>query len=63
MRKDSLRWFENFLRQPGEARDLNAVAFVRGPGSDLAQNNDLLVPFTDREVEVGDTAAIGGELG
>ena len=63
MRKDSLRWFENFLRQPGEARDLNAVAFVGATEGDLAQNSDLLVPFTDRDVEVGDAAALGGELG
>ncbi len=62
MRQDILRPIQDFLRQTGESRDLNAVALVRSAGNDLAQENDLFVPFAHRDVEITNAAPLLGEL-
>ena len=58
-----LRAIQNLLRQTGQPRDLDAVALVRAARDDLAQKNDLLVPFAHRDVEIADAAALLRELG
>ena len=63
MRKNILRAVENFLRQAGQTRDLDAVAFVRAARDDFAQENDLLVPFAHGDVEIANAFAVLGELG
>ena len=63
MRQDLLRSIENFLWQTGQPRHLDAVTLVCAAGNDLAQENDLLVPFPDRDVEIADAFAFLGELG
>src|SRR5437762_116579 len=37
--------------------------FIRAAGDDLAQENDLLVPFAHSDVKVADAAAVLGEFG
>jgi len=53
----SLGAIENFPRQTGQTRDLNAVAFISAARHDFAQENDLLIPFADGDIEVGDARA------
>ena len=50
-------------RQAGEARDLDAVALVGAAGDDLAQEDDLLVPFAHGDVVVAHAGAGQLELG
>src|SRR5262245_52380964 len=49
--------------QPGEARDLDAVAAVGAAGDDLAQKHDLLFPFPRDHVKVRDARQRVGEIG
>ena len=50
--EDILGAIENLLWQTGQARHLDAVALVRAARDDLAEENDLLVPFPHRDVVV-----------
>src|SRR5205807_9451856 len=43
--------------------DLNAVTLVRASWNDFAQKNDLLVPFPDRDIQIGYAFSFVGELG
>src|SRR5262249_20601686 len=63
MRENIFGAVENFFWQTGEARHVDAVTFVRATGDNFAQENDLLVPFAHRDVEIADAAAILRELG
>ncbi len=47
----------------GEARDLDAVAFVRAAGDDLAQENDVVAPLAHGDVVVLRRGQEAGELG
>ena len=58
MCKNILGPIENYLRQAGQPRDLDPVTLIRSTGNDLAQKNDLLVPFADRDIEITDSAAL-----
>src|SRR5439155_4775565 len=62
-RKDFLCAVENFPWQTGQTRDVDSVAFVRAAGDDFAQENDLLVPFAHRDIEIADAATVLGEFG
>jgi hypothetical protein len=50
------------ISRPSGFHGFQSRRLVGATEGDLAQNSDLLVPFTDRDVEVGDAAALGGEL-
>src|SRR6188472_1508009 len=62
MRKNFFRAVEDFFRQAGEARDLYSVAFVSAARNDFAQKNDLLIPFTDGDIQITNPFAILGEF-
>ena len=62
MGKNFFRAFEDFFRQAGEARDLYSVAFVGAARNDFAQKNDLLIPFTDGDIQITNPFAILGKL-
>ena len=51
------------LGNPAEPRDLDPVALVRAARNDLAQENDLLVPFAHRDVEIAHAARVPRQLG
>ena len=55
--------FEDGFGEAGEARDLDAVALVGGAGDDFAEEDDVVVPFADRDVAVGHAGAGAGEVG
>ena len=42
----------HFLGHPRQSGHLDAIALVGAPFHDLTQEEDLLVPFPDRDVEV-----------
>ena len=63
MCQNVFRAIQDFARQTGQPRDLNAVALVRAAGHDFAQENDLLVPFPHRDVEVDHSLPIHCQLG
>jgi len=44
--------FQDFRRKARQASDLNAVAFVSGPGNDFSEKEDLVVPFLDLYGEI-----------
>ena len=50
-------------RQPGEPRDLDAVAAIGTAGDDLAQKHDVVLPFAHGDVEVGDVGQRVREVG
>ena len=62
MRKNFLRSIENFLRQPGQPRDLYSIALVRAARNNLAQKNNLVVPLAHRLVEIANAAAFLGKF-
>ena len=63
MRQNLLGAIQNFLRQTGQSRDLDSVTFVRATRHDFAQENDLLVPFADRDVEIANAFAFFRQFG
>src|SRR5437870_1130516 len=63
MRQNFLRAIENFLWQTGEAGNLDAVTLIGAARDDLAQKDDLIVPFAHGDVEIADATALLGELG
>src|SRR5437016_6291351 len=60
MREDVFRALENFLGNTRKSRHVDAVTLVRPTGNDLAQEYDLLVPFTDGDIEIRDSLALLG---
>src|SRR5581483_2040138 len=54
---------DDFRRQSREARDLDAVAFVRAAANDFAQKDNLVVPFAHGDVEIFHAAARHLEFG
>jgi hypothetical protein len=46
----------------GQLGDMDAVALVGGAGDDLAQKNDLVLPFPDRDVIVPDPLQVRKQL-
>ena len=62
MGKNFLGAIENFFGQTGEARDLDAVAFVCAAWDDFAKKNDLLVPFAHGDIQIANAFAVLGEL-
>ncbi len=63
MRENFLRPVENFLWQTRQPRDLNTVAFVRAARDDFAQENDLIVPLADCDIEIANAFAFCREFG
>src|SRR5579885_3225628 len=63
MRENFLGAIENFLWQAGQARHLDAVTLVRAAGNHFAQENDLVVPFAHRHIEIADAFAVLGQFG
>ena len=49
--------------RPGEPRDLDAVAAIGAARHDLAQEDDVVLPLADDDVEVGDAGQRVGEVG
>ena len=63
MGKNFFGAIKDFFWQAGEAGDLDAITLIGATGDDFAQENDLLVPFADGDVQIADTFAVLGELG
>src|SRR5262249_11771904 len=63
MGKNFFGAIENLLRQTGETRYLDPVTFVSAARDNLAEKNDLLVPFAHCDVQIADAFAILGEFG
>ena len=40
------------IRQSGEPRDLDAVALIGAAGEDFSEENNLVVPFPDGDIEI-----------
>ena len=47
----------------GELGDVDAVALVGGAGDDLMEEDDLVLPFFDGDVVVGDAGELVGQVG
>src|ERR1043166_2854466 len=62
MRENLFRTIEDFLWQTGQARDLDSITFVRAARDYLAEENNLLVPFADGDIEIADAFAFYREL-
>src|SRR5436190_7601632 len=60
--QDSFGAFDDGFRNTGQSRDLDAVAFVRAAFDNFAQENDLIIPFTDGDIEVANTRQASGEF-
>lgn len=60
--EDGLGALDDDFRKAGETGDLDAVALVRGTGEDLVEEDDLLVPFSNGDVVVGDGLFGVGEI-
>jgi len=54
---------KDFFGQTSEAGDLDAIALIRTARDDFAKENDLLIPFAYRDVQIADAFAVLGELG
>src|SRR5687768_14823444 len=52
IRKNNFGALDDRFRNPGEAGHLDAIAFVSAPFHDLAQEDDLVIPFPHSHVEV-----------
>ena len=63
VREDFLRPGDDRVGESGEARDLDPVALVRAAGHDFPQEDDLVVPFADGDIEVEDAGARAFEVG
>ena len=61
--EDFPRARDDGLRQAGQAGDLDAVGPVRPAGPHLVEEDDLVVPFLDRDVEVANAREPIGERG
>ncbi len=61
--EDFLRAVEHGVGQAREPRDLDAVALVRAPGQDLAQEDHLVVPFAHGDIEIHHAVARALEVG
>ena len=61
--QDLLRAFQHFFRHAGEARDLDAVAFVCAAFDDLAQEHNRVVPLAHGDVVILDARQALGEFG
>jgi hypothetical protein len=61
--EDFLGAFDDRFGDAGEARDLDAVAFVGSALDDFAQENNLVVPFADGDVVVAHARKAAGEFG
>src|SRR5687767_1835348 len=61
--EDDFGAFEDGFGDAREARDLDSIAFVGTAFDDLAQEDDLVVPLADSDVEVPDAGKPAGEFG
>src|ERR1044071_2662877 len=61
--QDFLGAVEDRFGDSGQAGDLDAVTLVGAAGNDLAQENDLVVPLANGDVEVLQPGQSCGELG
>lgn len=61
--EDGFGAVDNRFGYAGQARDLDAVAFVGAAGEDFAEKDDLIVPFADGDVEIVEARESGGEFG
>src|ERR1700730_8029145 len=63
MRKNFLGPVENFLWQTRQPRHLDSVAFVCATRDNFSQENDLVVPLADCDIEIANAFAFCGEFG
>ena len=61
--EDGFGAFDDGFRDAGEAGDLDAVALIRPAFDDFSEEDDLVVPFADSDIEVADAGEAGGEFG